>query len=270
MNQQATHNQYDFPTTSPLTAVVKLGAGLVTVTAEERTSATVTITPIDDNDAGRSAAERTKVELRDKELRVETPEVSGGWPWRRGTRLRIDVRVPLDSSLRARSGSCDVRCEGRVRDISMQSGSGDLNLDDATGDVSVTTGSGDVRAGQVGGALRVNTGSGDVTAARVGGALVVRTASGDVAVGDVGGTTTLTSASADARLGAVHGYVHINAASGDVDLGVPAGTPVWLDLHSLSGDARSDLPPTGGAPTGPAIKLQVRSLSGAIRVHTAQ
>jgi hypothetical protein len=269
-NPHATHNQYDFPTTSAITAVVKLGAGLITITAEERASAVVTISPVDDKDANRAAAERTTVELRGKELIIEGPEISGGWPLRRGARLNIDVRLPLDSSVRARSGASDVRCEGRLRDIGLQSGAGDLVLSEATGDVVVTTGSGDVRAGTIGGDLRVTTGSGDIDAQRVGGALSVRTASGDVRVGDVGGQVNIKSAAADARLGAVHGDVKINSASGDIALGVPQGTPVWLDLHSLSGDARSELTPTGGAPsTGPALKLQVRSLSGTIRVHTA-
>ncbi|GAA1833958.1 hypothetical protein GCM10009682_60470 [Luedemannella flava] len=266
----ANHNQYDFPTESPLTASVKLGAGLIMVTAEERASATVTISPIDNSEAGRKAAAGTTVELRGKDLLIEAPEVSGGWPLRRGARLRVDVRLPLDSSLRARSGSSDVRCEGRLRDVSLQSGAGDLSLDEATGDVSATTGSGDVRAGQVGGSLRMTTGSGDVGAHRVGGPLSVNTASGDVRVGEVGGDVNIKAAAADVRLGAVRRDIKINSASGDVVLGVPAGTPVWLDLHSLSGDARSELTPTGAAPTGATpVRLQVRSLSGDIRVHTA-
>ena len=265
----ATHNQYDFPTAAPLTAVVKLGAGLVTVIAEERASATATVTPVDDNEAGRAAAARTTVELRGDELIIEAPDLSGGWPLRRGAKLRVDLRLPLDSSLRARSGSSDVRCEGRLRNVSLQSGSGDLTLGEALGEVSATTGSGDVNAGTVGGSLRVNTGSGDVAARRVGEALSVNSASGDVSIGEVGGTVNIKSAAAEVRVGAVRGDVKINSASGDVVLGVPAGTPVWLDLHSLSGDARSELTPTGAPPSGQPVRLQVRSLSGSIRVHTA-
>ncbi|GAA1759591.1 DUF4097 family beta strand repeat-containing protein [Luedemannella helvata] len=265
----AHHNQYEFPTASPLTAVVKLGAGLITVTAEERASAGVTVTPIDDNEAGRSAAERTKVELRGDELLVEAPDLAGGWPLRRGAKLRVEVRMPVGSSLRARSGSSDVRCEGQLRDVSLQSGSGDLTLGEATGEVSATTGSGGVNAGTVGGSLRVITGSGDVAARWVGEALSVNSASGDVSVGEVAGSVNIKSAAAEVRLGAVRADVKINTASGDVVLGVPAGTPVWLDLHSLSGDARSELTPTGAPASGQPVRLQVRSLSGTIRVHTA-
>jgi hypothetical protein len=260
---------YEFDSPSPANVLLRTGAGQVNVIAEERTTATVDVTPLDDSEASRNAAADTLVEMRGDRLVVEAPDTRGGWLFRRGPRLRVDVRVPLDSRLQARVGSADVRCDGRLADVSLNTGSGDLTLAQTVGELSVNTGSGDVRADHVGGTLRVNSASGDVAVQRVGGDASLHAASGDIVLREAGGTVRVTTASGDVRLGAVLGEaVKANSASGDITVGVPTGTSVWLDLQTMSGDTESDLamgqqPPEGGA----KLSLQIRTMSGDIRVQ---
>ena len=64
------------------------------------------------------------------------------------------------------------------------------------------------------------------------------------------------------------GRGEINTVSGDISVAVPAGIGVYLDLSTLSGDARSDLEPAGS--DGDAgLSLVCRSVSGDVRVIRA-
>jgi hypothetical protein len=261
---------HEFDCPGPANVLLRAGAGEVNVTAEARTSAVVELSALDDSEASHNAVNDTLVEMHGERLVIETPESrSGGWLFRRGPRLRVDVRVPLDSRLQARVGSADVRCDGRLADVSLNTGSGDLTLAHTVGELSVNSGSGDVRADHVGGTLRVKSASGDVDVQTVAGDASLHSASGDVHLRSTVGSVRVTTASGDVRLGTVLGdSVKANSASGDVIVGVPTGTTVWLDLHTMSGDTDSDLaigpqPPAGGA----KLSLQVRTMSGDIRVQ---
>ncbi|HEX6872913.1 MAG TPA: DUF4097 family beta strand repeat-containing protein [Micromonosporaceae bacterium] len=265
--------RYEFPLTEPILASVRLGGGSITVVAEETSTALVTIAPYDNSEASRTAAEQTTVTCTDDRLVVDTPQTaSGGWVFRRGGRVRVDLRLPLDSRVRTQTGSADLHTEGRLAEVQVNTGSGDTYVGQTTGELSVESGSGDVRVDEVGGALRVKTGSGDVSATSARGPVVVRVASGDVEIEEAAGPVKVSSASGDVRLGAVDGPdVSVNSASGDVEVGVPAGTRVWLDLHTMSGSTRSDLEMTGPPTDGgtPQVSLQVRTMSGDIAIHRA-
>jgi hypothetical protein len=261
-------NQHEFPAAEPIRAELRVRAGEITVAAEERDSAVVTITPYDGSDASRDAADETRVDFRDNRLRVDTPEVDGGI-FRRTGRVRVDLRVPLDSMVAAHVGSADVHGTGRLGDVDVRTGSGDIYIGQTSGDLRVEGGSADIRADAIGGSLRVKTGSGDIRVTTVSGPVTVQAASGDVDIDDAAGDVRASTASGDIRLGSAGGdRVEIKAASGDVTIGVPTGTKVWLDLSTLSGTTASDLDAMGAPPEGGAnLTLEVRTLSGDIRVH---
>jgi DUF4097 and DUF4098 domain-containing protein YvlB len=260
-----------FTTGGPVTATVRAGAGAITVVAEDDPIAAVSVSPYDDSEASRAAAEQTVIKFSEDRLRIETPQVDGGFIFRRSGRVRVDLRLPLDSVLRANVGSADVHAEGRLSDVSVQAGSGDTFVTHAAGDLSVEAGSGDVRAEEVGGALRARTGSGDVTASVVTGPVVVNAASGDVEIEEASDSVRISTASGDVRIGsALGGQVKVNSASGDVSVGVPPGTKVWLDLGTMSGSTNSDLDMTGPPPEGKAqLRVVVHTMSGDIAVHRA-
>lgn len=260
---------HEFPATGPIVAAVRLAGGELSVVADDQPSARVTVTPHDDSEASRMAAANTKVSMSGDRLDIEVPNNRGWGLFRHGGRVRIDLRLPQESQLRAQVASADVRTSGRLGEVRVEAASGDTTVAEASRDVSVDSASGDVRIQHVGGALRVNTGSGDVFAELAGGPVHVNSASGDVTIEEAKGGVRASTASGDIHLGAIHGdQVKINSASGDVTVGVPVGTSVWLDLGTLSGTTSSDLAVGGDGPTGGAkLNLWVHTLSGDIRVH---
>lgn len=260
---------YEFPCDSQITAVVRVGGGSVEIVAEERASATVDVRPFDDSESARETAAHTRVEMHQNRLLVEAPEASG-WIFRRSPRLRVDIRLPLDSSVQLKVASADISCHGRYEGVAVNSASGDVYVEQVTGDVSANTASGDVRIVEAGGSVRVNAASGDFAAQAVRGPVVAHSASGDVEIDEAAADIRATTASGNVRIGSTRrGTTRINSASGDVSIGVAAGTGVWLDLTTISGSTRSDLAvsdqPTAGEQH--QLNLEVRTMSGDIDVH---
>ncbi|GAA1812352.1 DUF4097 domain-containing protein [Planosporangium flavigriseum] len=262
---------YEFDCPEPITLALRIAGGDAEIIAEERRDATVEVGPADNSEASRDAAARTRVELHDGTLHIEAPEWTG-WLFRRGPRVRMSVRLPHDCALAVKVASADIRATGRYRSASVTSASGDADIEYVTGDASVHAASGDFRVGRVDGNLKINTASGDITVGYVGGDSIAHSASGDIAVDHAGGSLRATTASGDIAVRtATTGTVRANSASGDVSIGVAAGTGVWLDLSSISGDTRTDLTmPAGYADQSAAtLTLQVRTVSGDIDVHRA-
>ena len=260
---------HEFSHDGPVDARVKLGAGDLHVLAEPTSTVTVEVRPADDSDASRQAAANTVVDFSTGRLRVEVPESSGGWLFRRGARVDIDIRVPLDSRLRANTGSADVRLNGRLETADLNTGSGDTFVGTVTGDLTVRSGSGDIHGDRVDGDLKVKSGSGDVFVGLCVGGISVTTGSGDIEVEEARGEVNTHTASGDIRLQTVRaGDVRANTASGDVTVGVPAGTKVWLDVNTVSGTTTSQLEMSSAPPEGGAqVNLRLQTVSGDILIH---
>jgi DUF4097 and DUF4098 domain-containing protein YvlB len=253
----------------PVDAQVKLGAGDLHVRAEPTTAITVDVSPADDSDASQQAAANTVVDFSGDRLRVEVPESNGGWLFRRGARVDVHILVPLDSRLRANTGSADVRLDGRLGGVDLNTGSGDTFVGTVSGDLTVRTGSGDVHSERVDGELKVKSGSGDLFVGVCGGGVSATTGSGDIEIEEARGEVNTHTASGDIRLQTVRaGDIRANTASGDVTVGVPIGTKVWLDVNTVSGTTTSHLemssiPPEGGA----QVNLRLQTVSGDILIH---
>jgi hypothetical protein len=261
----------EFPTTGPVAAEIRLFDGRLNITAEDRSSATVTVEPMTNSDASRDAASRTTVEMRGNKLIVHTPELSGGWLRWRGAPVSITIHLPTSSSIEAKIASADSTLRGDFGSVGVNVASGDVLVDRTSGDLTVNSASGDLRVERVGGDLKVNSASGDVTAGTVDGSVTVHTASGDVEIGVAGGNVRANTASGDVKVGQTRrGAVKVNSASGDVSVGVLSGVGVWLDVTSMAGRARSELDTTAAVPNGQAdLSLHLRSMSGDIRVSRA-
>lgn len=258
----------EFPCSGPITVDVRVGSGAVDLYAEPRETATVEITPFDNTDAARDAADETRVEMSGDTLVIAAPEASG-WLFRRPPKVRVVARVPEASIAYVKIASADGACHGTWSHAKVNTASGDVSAEHVTGDLSVNSASGDVRAGRVDGRLSVNTASGDVTVQQVGGSVDVKGASSDLEIGDLGGDLRSATASGDVRIGVARkGTVKANSASGDVSVGVVAGAGVWLDLNTMSGSTRSDLNMSGETPpTTHDLTVQVRTMSGDITIH---
>ncbi len=261
---------HEFPCPRPITVDVSQGAGTVQIIAEERDTATVEVTPWDDGQAAVRAVERTKVEMIGDRLRVEAPDSATSWLPYRSPRVRVAIRVPLDCALRLKLASADARCAGRYASADLTSASGDIAVEYVTGDGKINTASGDVLVDRGDGQLFVKGASGDITVTLAGGDVSASTASGNVTVDEALASVRLNTASGDLRVGrAERGTVKLKSASGGLSLGVVAGTLVWLDVSTWSGNTRCDLSTGDTVPADrePQLRVHMRSASGDVDVY---
>jgi DUF4097 and DUF4098 domain-containing protein YvlB len=260
----------EFECPKPITVSLRLGGGSVDITAEQRSTALVDITPWDETDAARDAAQNAKVELHGDTLNIAAPESNAAWLWRRSARLRVRLRVPTDSQLALKVGSADIHALGRYADAHLNIASGDAYVEHITGALNANAASGDLRVDRIDGQLRTNSASGNVSIRYIAGDATVHAASGDIAIGRADASLHAVTASGDIIIDQVsRGQVRARSASGDVAIGVVAGTGVWLDLSTSSGDAHSDLTMTDSPSNrgGADLHLQVRTMSGDIHVR---
>ncbi|MFD0525070.1 DUF4097 family beta strand repeat-containing protein [Paractinoplanes durhamensis] len=239
---------YEFDHAAPVTLVLRAQGGLVEVIAEERLHIEVDVQPLDSSDAGREAAEKTRVELEDDTLIVQTPG-SEHWLWRRTPKLWIRARVPIGSALHAKSSAADLRAAGVWSSAQINVASADVDVAEVTGDAHLDAASGDIVIGRVGGALVAKSASGALRIGDVTGDVNAQTASGNIRTGALESGVRAGSASGDIEIGRLRqGKASVKTASGDVQVGVAPGSGVWMDLNTASGRSTSDLTATGDIP----------------------
>lgn len=248
--------EHRFTTPEPVRLSADNGSGQVVVTATETSETRVHV-------SGRHADE-VEVTQQEGEIRIAPP--------RRRTSLfgddslDIEVTLPVGSSLSLRTGSADVDVHGPVGSVQVKTGSGDVDVEESYEDVQVKCGSGDVRVGEAQGALAVSTGSGDVEIGRNRGPVVVKTGSGDIRFREATTEVSVMTGSGDLVIDVVReGRFHVKGASGSIRVGIPAGTPVWTDITTVSGRIHSDVEGAGEPAAGAAhVELRASTVSGDI------
>lgn len=270
---------YEFHASDKVRLRIEFGSGDIALEASETDRVRIDLTG--DGESGGSLVDQTVIEQRGDEVVVDVPRRTGFL--RRSPSLDLRVLVPLGTRVDVKADAVDIDATGRLGDTQIKIGSGDLRLDH-TADVRVQTGSGDVTIGTADGTAtlstgsgdvtcralaglgRVNSGSGDIRIERADGPLQVNSASGDICIDEAADDVTVDSASGDQHLSRVtRGRVRLNSASGDLHVGVADGTPVWLDVNTLTGSVSSAL--SGGEPPGDgeaAVELRVNTVSGDI------
>lgn len=267
-----------FDTPTPITLYVEVGAGTVTVDAQE--GATQTQVTVEG-----AASESTVIERRADHVVVQAPRRRAGLLGK-DAHTTVTVTLPSRSKLitklasadlvargrfastKVRSGSGDVRIDDLVADAVVECGSGDLELRNAEGDLRVKSGSGTVAVQRTQASAVISTGSGSVTLGIAEGETVVKSGSGDLRIGDAHTELSLNSASGDLTVGAMRrGTVQAKAVSGDVRIGVPAGIPVYTDVSSVTGRVTSDLQGAGRPGAGQEfVTVRASSVSGDIHL----
>jgi DUF4097 and DUF4098 domain-containing protein YvlB len=247
--------EHHFHTPDPVRLTAENGSGRVRVTATESAETRVVV-------SGRHADE-VEVSQHGREIRVIPPQRRAGF-LNGDDSLDIDVLLPAGSDLAIRTGSADVTAEGPVGVVQVKTGSGDVDLEQVCEDLQVKCGSGDVRIGEAQAAAAVSTGSGDVEIGRNRGPAVVKTGSGDVRFREATTEVSVMTGSGDLVLDTVReGRFQAKGASGSIHVGIPAGTPVWTDITTLSGRIHSDVEGTGAPAEGAAhVELRASTVSG--------
>ena len=271
-----------FQTPKPLVVSVKLPKGDIDVETADVQQSTVTL--VGSSPRAEEQIERAVVRLDSlddhDELIVDADTEDFGWSGGRvklsislGRRDDVDVRivVPHGTTLRAETGSADLRARGRYAEIETRGASGDVSIDNVERDAAVKVASGDIRVGNVGGSLKVQTAAGDLSSGPVGRSAEIKTAAGDVNIAEVGEDVTIHSASGDLRVGSVtQGKVELKSVSGDMLVGVKRGSRVWMDVKTVTGDASSDLDSgIDDDGEGPLVELKATAMSGDIKIVRA-
>jgi DUF4097 and DUF4098 domain-containing protein YvlB len=261
--------EYSFDTPEPVDLRIRNATGTVTVTAADVATSTVDVRPVGDSGGARELAEETGVTLDQGRLTVEVPE-RRGWISGGKQRIAVTVTVPTGSSLTARCASAAVTSTGRFAATTVHSASGQVSLDRTDGPVDVNVASGEIAIAAAGratvhgasGAIRIDRATGDIDVDSVSGRIRIGVAEASVRAKVVSGTITVDEAS--------RGEVVVSATSGRVSVGVRRGVTARLDLTSMTGRVRSELPVEDTAPTGGApLDVRARTLSGDILVAAA-
>lgn len=259
-----------FEVAGPVRVSVECPVGEVAVATTDGTVAEVDVRALRDDDTTREAVANTLVELRDgHELVVHVPRRTGSF-FGREPKIRVEVRVPDDSSLAFRTASADVEAAGRFAEVSGKTASGDVRAVEAER-VRVESASGDVRVDEVRGEARVKSSSGDVTIGRAYGPIDASVVSGDLTVRAAERGGAFGAVSGDVEVGAVGaGDVDVRTVSGDVTLGVLPGARLHVDVTTVSGDLRSDIELGDAAEgDGPVVEIRGRTVSGDLRIRRA-
>jgi len=267
--------QRQFDTPEPIGLTVEIGRGRVRIHA---TTTDITTVDVEGPDA-----DEVEVSQDGNDLRVIAPKRGGGF-FGKDHDLDVDVTLPTDSLIAVKTGSADISIDGQVAETRLKTGSGDITCDTFSGAASIDTGSGDVEVSEAHAELRIKSGSGDVSVGSCVKELSVSTGSGDVEVGTANARTvvktgsgdlkvvtanddvSLSTGSGDLTVGAARrGRVSAKGASSDVHIGIPAGTPVWADINTVTGKVRSNLDSVGAPQEGQDhIELEARTVSGDI------
>lgn len=155
-----------------------------------------------------------------------------------------EITVPVDTTVRTRSGSGDQIIEGTHGNLDLQDGSGDLKLASLTGDIRLQTGSGNVRAHGIAGAVRGGTGSGDIEVEEIGpGDIDLRTGSGNVTARGIHGAFHGEAGSGDITAeGTQSGAWEIRTGSGNVHVRLPSNAAFDANISTSSGTVNIDAP----------------------------
>lgn len=265
-----------FPLTGPISLVVRLGHGTVTVTAREGLAeATVRLTP---RDTASDVLRRVTVGLQASTLRVTGPrqggaaDLIGGW---RRDRDGIDAELDVPTGTPVTivtivTASADIVVAGRCGDTDIATGAAGITLDTVAGDLRLRYGRADARVGTVTGSAQVRAGGGTVHFGDVGNRLQCGFGTADLSADVVRGELRVRAGSGSAQVGAAYGNLDVAYGSGPVSIGLPAGLAAQVDVSSGAGRVHSDLPvERSAAPGGQHISVRARTGHGDVRLLRA-
>ena len=179
--------------------------------------------------------------------------------WRRNVSISYEITVPVQTLVRARTGSGSVDVDGVEQTVEARSGSGSVRISRVTGSVDAEAGSGSVTVTSTRGAVKAHTGSGSIRAEDVAGHFNGSTGSGSISVEQSGpGGASLRTGSGRITASGVEGPLEAQTGSGSIRV---QGSPVaaWR-ARTGSGSISLRLPPDA------AFDFDGRSSSGGVSI----
>ena len=259
-----------FDTPDPIHLRVDV-AGSLRVRASDRSDTVVEVRPGNPrSSADIQAAEQTRVEFADGQLRITSPRQPrlhffGGMP-----SVEIDAHVPSDSKVEVSSPAGDVDCEGRLGDVRAETKYGDIRVE-RTAALNARTLAGEITATRVEGNADAATSYGGIRIREAAGDLRLASACGDVTVDSALASVTAATKYGEVRIGqAVRGSLVLETAYGTVEAGVAEGTAAWLDVEAGSGRVRNLLTSAEGpADASETVEIRARTSYGDVIIRRA-
>lgn len=193
----------------------------------------------------------------------------------RNISVDYEITVPVDTTVRSRSGSGNQTIEGTKGNADVQTGSGDVKLAKLNGEIRLQTGSGNIRARELSGSVRGGTGSGDVEIEETGsGDVDLHTGSGNITAHGIQGGFHGDTGSGDVTAeGTQSGTWDIRTGSGNVHIRLPQNAAFDADISTSSGsvDVGQPIEMTVQGRVGDShksIRGKVHGGGPTLRVHT--
>ena len=213
----------------------------------------------------------------DKDLRVnmeqngDTVEVlaktSGGWGWHWGanhTALRVEVHMPKDADLYARTGDGSVEADSISGNVDVTTGDGHITVQGAKGNIRFHTGDGHIEARGLDGSVDASSGDGHINVEGRFDSLRIKTGDGSVTARAGAGSKMASS-------------WDIHTGDGSVDLVIPGDLQANIDASTHDGHISLGLPVTvegtfssskiSGKLNGGGNTLTIRTGDGSIHLN---
>ena len=220
------------------TIVVSTDYGDITVLPEEtpeiRVVALKSVGGIGSENSAKQRAEEVKVEIREEggNYTVRPLDTKS----RRRVNVDLEVHVPKQAGVDARSGRGDIKINGLAGGIIVDAKRGDVSVRDAGKDVQIDIRSGNLQVSSVKGSLRVNGRGNDIDVSDVeGDASIEGEYTGPIRVKNVGKSTHFLSQRTDLTIGGLSGRMEMD--SGDLRVYDAAGNVTLTTSHK---DVRMD------------------------------
>jgi DUF4097 and DUF4098 domain-containing protein YvlB len=175
-----------------------------------------------------------------------------------GVNVNYTITVPVDTQIRAMSGSGTLEVIGIKGPANFTNGSGTIRASKIAGDVQAIAGSGHVQLSQIQGVVQVTAGSGTIELVEIHGDIRAQAGSGDIKITKPADSVEANSGSGSITLGQVSADLRLHTSSGDVTVeGNPLSNTYW-DMRTSSGSV------TLHVPTNADFRLYARTSSGDI------
>ena len=162
------------------------------------------------------------------EVEVVKPRTTFGVGVRLSGSARLNVWLPRQSDVQARSGDGSILVEHLNGKIDLHTGDGSIRATDISGEVTLNTGDGSVTADDMQGRLAVDTGDGSVTVSGDVSGLHIHTGDGSIVYRGQASTS-------------MGDDWEITTGDGGVSLYLPPDFSAELDAHTGDGAIRNDL-----------------------------
>jgi hypothetical protein len=215
---------HTFDIAVPVTVVLDIPAGRISVSAGDHEAATVAVVAADAS-KGRDvkAAEQITVGYDDGVLRVEAPSARSQIFGSSGS-VDVTVRVPAGSRVEGRAAAAEFRGAGRFGEVVFDTAQGPVHVDEAAS-ARIGVAAGDVSVGRLTGPAEISVSKGDIRIAEaVRGAVVLRVQAGAIEIGAAPGVSAVLNAGVsygrvDNRLkndGTTELEIHATSQYGDI------------------------------------------------------